>query len=118
MRADGHLADLVEQKRPAIGELEAAHAPLHRAGERPFFVPEDFAFHERFRNGRAVDGHERSRFSRTQLVQRPGHQLFPRAALARDQHRGARRRDLRHERHHLLHLLRLSDQTAENARLA
>ena len=32
--ACGHLADLVEEDRPAVGQLEQAHARADRAGER------------------------------------------------------------------------------------
>ena len=45
--ADGHFADLVQQQRAAGGQLEAAGAPLGRAGEGALFVAEDLAFDER-----------------------------------------------------------------------
>jgi len=51
----GHIADLVEKDRSAVGQLEFALALLERPGEGPFFVTEQFAFHQRFGNGCAVD---------------------------------------------------------------
>ena len=47
--ATRHLADLVEQERAAVGQLEAAGAALEGAGERALLVAEDFAFDQAFR---------------------------------------------------------------------
>ena len=52
---DRHLADFVEQQGAAFGQFEAAGAAFERAGERAFFVAEDFALDQRFGNGRAID---------------------------------------------------------------
>ena len=41
LRLHRQLADLVEEDGPAVGELEAAEAPLRRAGERAFLVAEE-----------------------------------------------------------------------------
>jgi len=46
LRGAVDLADFIEEKRAAIRLLEAADAPLGRPGERPFFVPEQFALQE------------------------------------------------------------------------
>src|SRR6266436_5761393 len=59
LRRCGHLSNFVEQQRSAIGQFEAADAALRRAGEGSALVPKNFAFHQRFRNRGAVDGHER-----------------------------------------------------------
>ena len=40
------LADLVEEERAAVGLLEAADAALDGAGERAFFVAEEFALEQ------------------------------------------------------------------------
>src|SRR5437879_4451239 len=48
------ILDLVEEERPALGHLEAAGAALHRAGESPFFVPEELRGDERLRDRCAV----------------------------------------------------------------
>jgi hypothetical protein len=38
LRRRGHLANLIEQQRAAIGELETTEPPFRRAGERPALV--------------------------------------------------------------------------------
>ena len=60
LRAHRHLADFIQQQRAVLRQLETARAPLHRAGERAFFVAEQFALHQRFGQRRAVDGDERT----------------------------------------------------------
>ena len=42
-----HLADLVEEKRPAVGRLEEARLVRDRAGERAALVAEELAFEQR-----------------------------------------------------------------------
>ncbi len=59
LRGNRHLADLVQQQRAALSQLEAADAAFQRAGERALFVSEDLAFDQRLGNGGAVDGNER-----------------------------------------------------------
>ncbi len=63
--ADRHLAELIQQQRSAGGQFEAPGAPLHRSGKRAFFVPENLAFNQGFRewppqltarNGRLLRG--------------------------------------------------------------
>ena len=50
-----HVGDFVEKNRAAVGLLDAAGFLFDRAGERAFFVAEQFAFQQRLGNGRAVD---------------------------------------------------------------
>src|ERR1039458_10726172 len=52
-----------------------------RAGERSFFVAEQFGFNQLRRNRGAVQGDERSAGPRTALMQRARHQFFSRAGL-------------------------------------
>ena len=52
------LADLVEEERAAVGLLEAADAPLVRAGERALLVAEELALEERLGERRAVERDE------------------------------------------------------------
>ena len=47
----GHFADFVQQQGAAVGEFEAADAAFGGAGERALLVAENFAFHQRFRDG-------------------------------------------------------------------
>src|SRR6185312_8687101 len=42
-----HLADLVEEDRALVGELKAALAHRHRAGERALLMPEQLCFEKR-----------------------------------------------------------------------
>ena len=41
LRGEGELADFVEEQRAAVGLLEPALAPRHRAGERALLVAEE-----------------------------------------------------------------------------
>ena len=61
LRRRRHLADLVEEERAAIGQLEAALPPIGGAGERALLVAEDLALEQRLGNRGAVDGDERER---------------------------------------------------------
>ena len=55
-----HVADLVEEERAAVGQLEPARALADGAGERPFLVAEQLALQQGLRQGGAVDGDERA----------------------------------------------------------
>ena len=55
----GQLADLVQEDRAAISQLEAAQPPLRRPGERALFVAEQFRRNQRWRQRGAVDADER-----------------------------------------------------------
>ena len=58
LQENGELPDLVEEERPAIGQLELA-LPLHvGAGERAALMPEQLGLEEGLGNGAAVDRHE------------------------------------------------------------
>src|SRR5208282_178609 len=64
------------------GLLELAEMASGCAGERSFFVAEQFGFNQLRRNRGAVQRDERSAGPRTALMQRPRHQFFSRAGLA------------------------------------
>ena len=53
------LADLVQEKRAALGLFEAANAPLIGTGESALLVPEQFAFQQRRGQRGAMDGDHR-----------------------------------------------------------
>ncbi len=57
------------------------------AGERAFFVAEEFTLQERFGNGAAIDRHERPVFAGAALMNRQGHHLLASAAFPQDQDR-------------------------------
>src|SRR5207247_8036090 len=80
-------AHLVEEDRARVGELEAPDAPLGRAGERAFFMSKQLALEERLGERTDVLGDEGFVLAPRQPVQRPRDDLFPRSALAFDEHR-------------------------------
>src|SRR5574342_967235 len=86
------VADLVEEERPPVGELEPAHLPRERAGERPLLVPEELALDHAGREGGAVHLHQDRVLPPAQPMDRADDQLLAGARLPRDQHRGVGRR--------------------------
>ena len=97
LRPRRHVADLVEEERPAVGLLPLALAVLEGARERPLHVAEELALDELLGDRGAVDLDERARGARRGAVQRPRDELLARPALAGDEDarvRGARPRDL------------------------
>ena len=52
------LADLVEEQRAAVGQLEQARLVVGGAGERAAHVAEQLALEQRLDDRRAVDRHE------------------------------------------------------------
>ena len=64
LRSGRHVADLVEEKRAAVGLLEAALTLGRGPGKGTLLVSEKFGFDQLVRNGRHVEcdeGHARSR---------------------------------------------------------
>ena len=118
LRLHGHLADFVQQQRAVLRHLEAAGAPLGGARERALLVAEQFAFDQRFRQRRAIDGDKRSLPPRAQRVHGARHQFLAGAAFAGDQHAGLARSGLLQQRKNLLHLGGSAHQFAERALVA
>src|SRR5690606_23741210 len=54
-----HLGDLVEEERPAVGELEASGLLVDGPGKGAFLVPEQLVLQDLPRERAAVDGDER-----------------------------------------------------------
>ena len=54
-----HLPEFIQEHRAGVGQFELADFSIGRTGEGTFFVPEEFAFQERRRKGRAVDRDKR-----------------------------------------------------------
>ena len=117
LRRRGHLADFVEQQRAAIGQLEAADAPLGRAGEGAALVAENFALHQRFGDRRTIDGDEGPVGARRKPVNRARQNFLARAGFAGDQHGGRRRRDLLDQAHDVLHRLWTAPTSSPSSRL-
>ena len=87
LKLERYLADLVEEQRAAVGELEPADAVAQRAFERALGVAEEFAFEQLGRDRRAIDPDQRPVAAAARLVDRARHQLLAGAGLAGDQHR-------------------------------
>ena len=77
-----------------LGELEASRAPLQSAGKGALFVPEQLAFHQRFRHGGAVDGNKRTTAPMAELMNRASDQFLAGSAFAGDQNGGFAGRNL------------------------
>ena len=90
-RQFGHL---VEEERSAVRLFEVALAGLDGAGERAFFMAEQFGVDGPFRDAAAVDGQINVMFARAVLVDDLRDDLLAHAALACDQHGEVRRRHL------------------------
>src|SRR3990170_7988465 len=54
LQVQGKVADLVEEESPPVGQLKTPLARSYGAGERAFFMAEQFRFEKRFGKRRAV----------------------------------------------------------------
>ncbi len=108
----GDVADLVEEDRPLVGQLEPAFPPGVGRGEGASLVAEEFALQERLGQGRAVDGHEVPP-ELGRVVDRLGDQLLARAGLPLDQDGGLRPGDVADQLEDLVHPLVLADDVVE-----
>ncbi|MNF80821.1 hypothetical protein D3C84_630740 [compost metagenome] len=86
LRVGGHIADLVEKQRAAIGLFEAPAAQVGSTGERAFFVAEQLGLHQVLGNRRHVQGDERRSRPGTMAVQSVGDQFFTGAGFTIDQY--------------------------------
>ena len=87
LRRQVQLADLVEEQRAALGQLEAALLRRVGAGERAFLVAEQLRLDQILRQRRAADLDERLLRPRRVVVDGVGDQLLAGARLAAQQHR-------------------------------
>ena len=85
LELERQLADLVEEERAAIGQLEAAGLRRVRAGEGAALVAEQLALDQRRRQRGAVDDDERPVAPAALAVERAREQLLARARLAEEQ---------------------------------
>src|SRR3954465_15157915 len=76
LKQRGHLRYFVQQKRAAVGKLEASLSPGGRARERALLVAEELALHQSLWNRGAVDGDKLSLTARAEIVNRARDQLF------------------------------------------
>src|SRR5690625_3865842 len=82
-----HLADLVQKERAAVGQLELAGTILSGTRERPLGVTEQLAFHQVFRQRRAVDVNQWRIRSVGLRVQMTGNNFFADAGFTGNQYR-------------------------------
>src|SRR5438105_6398083 len=113
----GHVPDLVEEERAAVGELELAGTVAVRPGEGAPGVAEELALQELGGDGGAVERHEEALAPRAQAVDRARHQLLAGARLAGQQHGAAGGTDAADELVDRLHRGRAPDQALEGRRL-
>ena len=105
-----HIADLVQKQRAAVGGFNQAFLAHMRAGERAFFVAEQFALEQIVRQARAIDDHERPALTPAGLVHGMRKQLLAGARFAQQQHRQMRRSHALHPGKRLVERLRLPHQ--------
>src|SRR5581483_9632086 len=84
LNAEGHIADLVEEKSPSVGLCKKAGRFSDRAREGALLVAEKLALEQRLGQRGAVDGDERHVPPGTAQVHGLGDQLLAGAALAMD----------------------------------
>ena len=88
LQVDIHLAYFIEEKSAAVGLFGGPLPFGHGAGESPFRVPEDFAFHQVLGNRPAVDGDERLVGARALPVDSFGTDFLAGAAVAGNENGG------------------------------
>ena len=103
LEVEGQFADLVEEERAVVGDLEAAPALRVGAGERPFLVAEQLAFDERRRQRRAVQRDERAGLAGARVVDRLRDETLADAGFPLQQHGARRGRHLLHLGHDVAH---------------
>ncbi|MNP38851.1 hypothetical protein D3C76_1323960 [compost metagenome] len=86
LQGQGHVADFIEEQRPAVGLLQlAAHALLACAGEAAAAVTEQLALDQAFGDGRTVEGDEGFFRALAGLVHGLGKGFLARTGFAVDQ---------------------------------
>ena len=114
LEVQGHLADLVEEDRAAVGQFEHAAAGTGRAGERAFLVAEQLAFKERLGKSPTVDRDERSLGSSPFAVDRHRQPFFANTGFAEDEERRVARHDPADGLHEGLHCRAIGHEVAES----
>ena len=71
-----------------MGQFDQTFLALIGTGKSPFFVPEQLAFHEVFRQGRAVNDNKVIRFPGAVFMDCPGEQLFSGSGFTSDNDTG------------------------------
>src|SRR5262245_55572480 len=106
-------ADLIEEQRAPLSQLELAEPPLERARERASLVAEQLRLDERFGQRWEIDWNERLVLARALAMDGACDQLLAGPTLARDQDRRRRARNLPDHLIELLHLVVLPHDLVE-----
>src|SRR5262249_56809617 len=93
LQLERQVADLVEEERAAVRELEAPDALGDGARERAALVPEELALQQAGRNGGAVGPYGGALAAPSPGVDGKRGQVLGRSGLAQDEHGRAGRRD-------------------------
>ena len=88
MKLSTHLDNLIEKKRSAMGELEAALACIHGTGERATYITKQLAFQKFLWDRSTINWYKASILPRTQLMDCARSQLLSSTAFTRDQDGG------------------------------
>src|SRR5437868_9697739 len=88
-----NIADLVQEERAFIGQLEAANFLRDGSSERAFLVAEELTFQQIQRDGSAIQPYERASTARAELVNGMRDQLLAGACFSLDEYGGIGRRD-------------------------
>ena len=86
LRLQAHVANLIEEQRSAVGELELAPPLRDGAGERPFHVAEQLALDQLFGDRRAIHLDERSAAPTAERMHAAGNKLLAGSVLTVDEH--------------------------------
>ncbi len=118
LHGERHVADFIEKDGAVLGLLELAEMAAGRAGERSFFVSEQFGFNQLRRNRGTVQRDERTAGSRTALMQSARDQFLSGAGFTENADARFARRHALYLRHDAAHGLALPDDLmfAEAAR--
>src|SRR6266403_5419531 len=92
LQLEGDLADLVEEQRAAVRELEASDPLCDRAGECAALVTEQLALEQGRWDGRAIELDERAPAATAGVVNCARNQLLPGSGLPEDENGRVRRR--------------------------
>src|SRR4029453_8978923 len=86
LQAERQVADLVEEQRPAVRQLEASGLPCHGPGERSLLVAEELGLEQRLGNCGTVDRDKGGFSTRAERMERAGEQLLAGPAPPPHQH--------------------------------
>ncbi len=110
------IADLVEEQRAAVRELDQSRLGVHGAGERALLVAEQLGLEDLTGQRATVQRDERAVGARGSLVDGARDELFARTALAQHEHRGVGRRHALDDAQHFLHPRAAREDAAERLR--